>query len=472
MFDYVLILTALVVLTQAKAIVTNHCPYNVYIWSVPQVLSSSQTDNVPIKPRGQYQEPWRHGSSTNPGIAIKISPQANGVHNFADEIDFAYSIDPVDKSKVWVDLSTVRGVSFKNNLTFHTCNAQQDSTDVHVHACDATDDVELVLCDTSRTTAAKDITPLDQIQACYDYHHVCGEPGYPSCPTDDESDGDDSDGDDSESEEGSQVPVSQLLTDPAKVYYTVAIPTSGLPPKSTSTLLTPPRDTPLALSPCLAKVIYPARRAARKPQASRGTSSTRIARQQLPSLCNIMEKYHPGTCDEAAMRSVAREVYPEICNAEHGPLLMGAACEDVRDELRRAYPEAAKASEPSFQQPSDCECDACTFCAHFNDSCFCADEAISQARRELTLEVRQASSTADDGDDEPFFERFCLTDVCEPLYPDVPCDALYNAVQVVFDLYGYNINDFVAMPDEQECADHLPRTVLGGAPDLWSAFCY
>ena len=172
MIGCILILVALVALTQARAIVTNHCPYTVYISSVPQVLSSSLADNLPVKPHGQYQEPWRHGSSEMPGIAIKISPLADGVYKHVDEIDFAYTIDPVDKAKVWVDLSPVHGVPFKNNLTFHTCNGQHTIADIQPYGCDATDDVELVLCDTKRTTAAKDTKPLYQVQACYDYHDV------------------------------------------------------------------------------------------------------------------------------------------------------------------------------------------------------------------------------------------------------------------------------------------------------------
>ena len=64
---------AFAALAQARAFVTNHCSYPVYIWSIPQVLSGSHTNNLSLKPQGQYQEPWRHGSSMNPGVAIKVS---------------------------------------------------------------------------------------------------------------------------------------------------------------------------------------------------------------------------------------------------------------------------------------------------------------------------------------------------------------------------------------------------------------
>ncbi|CAO2655872.1 Nn.00g046750.m01.CDS01 [Neocucurbitaria sp. VM-36] len=180
-----LTLSALVALTQAKAIVTNHCPHEVYIWSIPQV-GSSHTDNVPIKPGGRYEEPWRHGSTANPGIALKISPQANGINQGKDEIDFAYSIDKSYKTKVWVDLSPIHGKAFDNNLSFHTCHGPYHTPDVQTQQCDAADDIELVLCDTARTTPAKDTTPFDQIQECYDYHHVYheSEHEYPECTPD------------------------------------------------------------------------------------------------------------------------------------------------------------------------------------------------------------------------------------------------------------------------------------------------
>lgn len=169
-----LTLSVIVALTQARAIVTNHCPHAIYVWSVPQV-GSSHTDNLPIKPGGRYEEPWRYGSSTNPGVAIKISPQANGIYEGKDEINFAYSIEHTDKSKIWVDLSPVRGKAFDNNVSFHTCHGSYQTADVHTRQCLATDDIELVLCDTIRTSPDRDTTPFVTIFECYDYHHISHE---------------------------------------------------------------------------------------------------------------------------------------------------------------------------------------------------------------------------------------------------------------------------------------------------------
>ncbi|EOA92081.1 hypothetical protein ACJQWK_04150 [Exserohilum turcicum] len=160
-------LVLLVALTWARAIVTNECQHNVWIWSHP-VTGSSHTENVPIKPSGQYQEPWRLGTPDAPGIAIKISSQADGLLRLADEIDFAYSIDKYDKSKIWVDLSLVRGATPYNKMSFHTCASRYSTADVDPQECDATDDVELVLCGTTRTMPAKDYASIEQIRACYE----------------------------------------------------------------------------------------------------------------------------------------------------------------------------------------------------------------------------------------------------------------------------------------------------------------
>lgn len=180
-----LTLSALVALVQARAIVTNNCPHQVYIWSVPRV-GSSHTDNLPVKPGGRYEEPWRFGTDTTPGIAIKISTQADGINKGGGEINFAYSIDKHDKSKIWVDLSPVRGMAFENNLSFHTCHGTFQAADLPTRQCQATDDIELVLCGAARTTPTKDITPFEKVQECYDYHHVSGEPTHslPQCTLD------------------------------------------------------------------------------------------------------------------------------------------------------------------------------------------------------------------------------------------------------------------------------------------------
>lgn len=152
-----LTLGALVALTQAKAIVTNNCPYDVYIWSVPQ-SGSSHTASLPVKSGGHYEEAWRHGTTTNPGIAIKISPQPDGIFKGGEELEFAYSIAGSNKSKVWVDLSAVRGKTFDNIVSFNTCHGPYNTADVATRQCKVSDNIELILCGAAATKSAKVIT--------------------------------------------------------------------------------------------------------------------------------------------------------------------------------------------------------------------------------------------------------------------------------------------------------------------------
>lgn len=86
-------------LVQARVIVTNKCQDSVWIWFFP-FLSPSHTENVRVKPGGQYQEPWRLGSIDVLGVTIKIPMQSDGIHTLVDKIDFVYSIKNKDKCKV------------------------------------------------------------------------------------------------------------------------------------------------------------------------------------------------------------------------------------------------------------------------------------------------------------------------------------------------------------------------------------
>ncbi|KAF2036657.1 hypothetical protein EK21DRAFT_105968 [Setomelanomma holmii] len=174
MTSRIVALSGLVALAQAKAIITNNCPHPVYVWSVP-VVGSAHTDNLQVNPSGRYEEPWRYGTSEHPGIALKISPKADGIHRGADEINFAYSVERSHSSKVWVDLSVIRGNGFDNNLAFHTCHGAHHSPDVQTSQCDATDDIELVLCGSERSAPLKDSKSLGEISECYDYHHDNGK---------------------------------------------------------------------------------------------------------------------------------------------------------------------------------------------------------------------------------------------------------------------------------------------------------
>lgn len=136
---------------------------------------------MPLKSGDRFEEPWHDGTAVNPGVAIKVSSTEDGIHTQKDEINFSYTVDASDPSKVWVDLSNIRGKTFNNNAAFHTCHGAYQWPQVPTRQCHATDDIELTLCNTVRTTVLKDTTPLDKIFGCY------GKPGHgqpkPPCST-------------------------------------------------------------------------------------------------------------------------------------------------------------------------------------------------------------------------------------------------------------------------------------------------
>ncbi|KAG9187356.1 hypothetical protein G6011_05227 [Alternaria panax] len=480
-----------VALAHARAIVTNHCPYNVYVWSVPQVLSSSHTDNVPIKPGGQYQEPWRHGSIAIPGVAIKVSSESDGILKYADEIDFAYAVDGNDDSKIWVDLSQVRGDAFKDNLAFHSCNAQYSSANVQTHQCAATDDVELVLCDTSpRSTPEKDPTSLEQVKACYDYHHVLPEvqDGL-QVAADDHTDSD-SDTDCCEerdapslkftytiavtgeftapsvSEAIAESPQAPPTDDPSasftpstKVHTSTTVHsltkiTSPTPSNSGERLFTPPyviqTDCPeceklLTLSPCLSRIVYPARR--RAPAVPRSTPGV-ITQQRgaNPPLCALVRKYHPSIeeCDEATLEAHARIIYPKICDPQYMTLLMGFPCEEITEELRKLYPDI---DAPKVAR-TDCECEPdCEFCGHFNDTCLCTHSMTMAVDQDIlplptNLEPRLV---------EPGSQKICLYSVCDPILHGVTCNDAKDVLTSVLTMFGERHEDWIDEQVNGEC---------------------
>ncbi|CAN9138766.1 unnamed protein product [Alternaria sp. RS040] len=478
-----------VALAQARAIVTNHCLYNVYVWSVPQILSSSHTDNVPIKPGGQYQEPWRHGSIVNPGVAIKISTKSDGILKSADEIDFAYAVDGNDDNKIWVDLSQVRGDAFKDNLAFHSCTTQYGSANVQTHQCTATDDVELVLCDTSpRSTPEKDPTSLEQIKACYDYHHVLPEvqEGGLQVAADTDSD---SDTDCCEERDGSALkftytialtgeytatpayeppaessvatptddssvsssPSTKVHTSSTKVHSSTKV-ASTTSSTSSLRLFTPPyavqTDCPeceklLVLSPCLSRIVYPARRrAAAVPRSPPDTIAPQ--HRAKPALCDLVRKYHPGigACDEATLESHARIIFPKICDPQYVTLLMGFPCEEIAEELKTMYPDIDAPKVPR----SDCECEPdCDFCGHMNDTCICstpmgiAQDILSPLKN---LEPRLF---------EPESQKICLYSVCDPMLPGVVCNDAKDVLISSLSSFGERYENWVDEGVNDEC---------------------
>jgi hypothetical protein len=156
---------ALAALAQSKAIITNNCEKDVYVWSIPN--NGAYAYNQAIKPAGgQYIETFHQGTAVNPGIAIKVSSELNGIRNGKGEIDFAYSVDKHDNSKVWINLSMLRDDPFRGDIALHTCNGPYKGPIVPTRQCNIDDDIELVLCGTQRTSPEEDPTPREILARC------------------------------------------------------------------------------------------------------------------------------------------------------------------------------------------------------------------------------------------------------------------------------------------------------------------
>lgn len=158
-----LALGALVALSHSKAIITNNCRKDVYIWSVPE--KADLADNLSISPGKRYEEPWRSGTNVHPGIAIKVSTEHDGIYKAKDEINFQYAVDASDSTKIWIDLATIRGSGF-DTATLNTCHGSYNSANVPTEQCSSTDDIELVLCGSERTVPLQDLTPIRIISNC------------------------------------------------------------------------------------------------------------------------------------------------------------------------------------------------------------------------------------------------------------------------------------------------------------------
>jgi hypothetical protein len=143
-------ITALVALSYARAIITNNCKQPIYLWSVPNGV-----ENLELLSGVTYNEPWRHGTEQQPGIALKVSTVPQGIYTGANELNFAYSYDHVVSRDVWVGLSTVRGDTFKDAIFFHTPTKIFTSADVVASRCEYQDDVKLVLCGSAPSVVTK-----------------------------------------------------------------------------------------------------------------------------------------------------------------------------------------------------------------------------------------------------------------------------------------------------------------------------
>ena len=120
MLGHVLLAVGVLVdLSHTKAVVTNDCQKDVYIWSVPE--QSDLATDLALKPGKRYEQPLRAGTDVSPGVAIKISSEPNGIYTAKGEINFQYSVDASNSSKIWISLSKVHGDDF-HNAVLHTCD--------------------------------------------------------------------------------------------------------------------------------------------------------------------------------------------------------------------------------------------------------------------------------------------------------------------------------------------------------------
>ncbi|USP81365.1 uncharacterized protein yc1106_08639 [Curvularia clavata] len=460
MFGHFLVAILLFALVRARAIVTNECQHNVWIWSVP-FIGSSHTENVPIKPGGQYQEPWRLGLFETPGVAIKVSTQANGIDMQAEEISFAYSISSEDKSKIWINLSPVHGAHLFNRASFHSCVPEHTTANAEPHQCNTTDEVELVLCGSTRTVPATENASLEQIQACYQPNSVGSEVfgnraeyhgSFEAFST-----GFDTVGTEGQAQDSPKI----LHAHCGAHWYDCSAcndeavhedpPFEEEPPVNDDT---PVSDQPLysdklpVVHYCQAKVIYPGRRNIRTSSTPRSMQSAPIkCHEQQASLCEIVERYHPSYvdgCDEEAMKARARAVYPHICEPESEPFLMGFSCEDVAKELRSVYPEVTNTTKATKEQHnSDCKC------PDGGSECLCSsDMKTSEDLEKLLLQCPD--------------DRECLSNFCEPALPGIKCAYITRKLRAAAKSFGVSYRDLIN--EDMETCPATPRTTLDGRP--------
>ncbi|KAJ5928981.1 Antigenic thaumatin-like protein [Penicillium verhagenii] len=100
--------TSPAILRVGQAVINNHCPFPIYIWSVGSVIGPEVTTG----PNGRYVETFRHDPKSG-GIAIKISTSPNGLLTSSPLTVFAYNLS--GDGKVWYDLSDVFGDPFRGH---------------------------------------------------------------------------------------------------------------------------------------------------------------------------------------------------------------------------------------------------------------------------------------------------------------------------------------------------------------------
>lgn len=157
-----LIFGALVTLTNSKLIVTNDCMRDVYVWSVPN--TKGYASNKAIKAGGgQYVETFHQGNHGS-GIAVKISPEPNGIYIGKPQAQVSYNLDHKGEPKVWVNFENIAN-EWNAAFAFHTCKGVYNKT-VPIHYCGLDDNVELVICGSQRAFAERDGTSKSTLAQC------------------------------------------------------------------------------------------------------------------------------------------------------------------------------------------------------------------------------------------------------------------------------------------------------------------
>jgi hypothetical protein len=162
-FETFLPLALLVAVAHSKAIVTNNCPNDVYVWSLPE--TGLHVANEPIKANGgQYSEYFHQGSPDGAGISVSVASEPLGIYSGGDMITLAYTVNSNPPSTVWVNVDP-KGEW--GHITFFTCAGPLKVTaPTAIRECSISDNIELVLCGNNRTSPEHDPTPQKQLAQC------------------------------------------------------------------------------------------------------------------------------------------------------------------------------------------------------------------------------------------------------------------------------------------------------------------
>jgi hypothetical protein len=318
----VLALGALVALGYSKAIVTNNCRKDVYIWSVPE--KADLANNLSISPGKRYEEPWRPGTAITPGVAIKVTTEPDGIYTGKSEINFQYDIDPWDSTKIWIDLATIHGNDF-DTATLNTCHGGFKGPSVATTQCSSTDDIELVLCGSDRTVPSQDSTPVRVISSCIGLlaerddplnprmcsGRVVGPKRMPMLPEEQEDQWLD--------ERVDTVPLKTVMRLEAAKHAASQDPEAHNAPR-------------------------PRTMAAARPEtaAKKSMSST--------PMCNFLHEVWPDAqCNEEIAQHNAKLFYQDNCGDKTRTMFPGASCEAIRHQMEQIYPGVATFPKPVKQ---------------------------------------------------------------------------------------------------------------------------